>query len=289
MGIFDFLTNSSAPPTVTTGGTSQTSLPPWYEDYQRNLLATGVAAAQEPFQVYGGPRIADFSAKQKEAFEGEAELGREWSPLSTLAAEATTRGAGAFDPAEFEKYMNPYTEGVTEVIGDRGMQRWNEEILPGVTNTFTGGGQFGSRRNMDFTTNAARDIQREIADEQTMALERGFGTALQGYGAGQSRALAGGQQAGTMALGGLSALEGAGAKEQGLTQQSLNLAKTDFDEQRDFPWEQIAKLKGLSTGVVAPQSTVSTQTGVAPGGQPGPSPLEILAGVYGIGSQEEWW
>jgi len=278
--IFDFLTSGTAPATGVTGTTSTTSLPPWYEDYQRNLLAAGVSTAAEPYQTYPFQRLADMTAAQREAIEGAKGYGRTMAPLAQLGEQATARGAMGFDPAELERVMSPYTADVTDVIGRRGMQRWEEEILPGLMDTFTGGGQFGSQRSMDFAGRASRDIQREIADEQALAMERGYGTALQGYGAARAADLAAGQQAAGLSRGALDILGAAGGTEQADIQRSLDLARQDFLEQRDYPKQQIDWLKALGSGISVPTSTAGTTA--APIGGAGPSPLQILAGIYGM-------
>src|SRR3989304_219498 len=115
--IFDFLTQGSAPATGVTGTTSTTSLPPWYEDYQRNLLAAGVSTAAEPFQLYQQQRLADLTPAQGEAIEGAKGYGRTMAPLAQLGEQATARGAMGFDPAELQRIMSPYTGDVSDGIG----------------------------------------------------------------------------------------------------------------------------------------------------------------------------
>lgn len=278
-GIFDFLTSGTAPVSTTTGGTTST-LPQWYEDYQKSLLSSGISAAQEPFQAYGGPRVASFTDKQNEALDTAGNIGEQWGPLSSVASDATTRAAAPFDPAAVAQYESPYLSNVADIIGNRGMQRWNEKVLPGVMDTFTGSGQFGSQRNMDFVGNASRDMQREIADEQTTALNQGYGTALQGFNTGRVTDLAAGRQAGDLAMGGLGALTSAGGAEQGLEQKSLDTAYQDFLEQRAYPQTQLTNLKNLISGTPAPTSTASSTTQSTTAGTPsGMSILTALAAL----------
>src|SRR3972149_3697651 len=118
--ILDFLTQGSAPATGVTGTTSTTSLPPWYEDYQRNLLAAGVSTAAEPYQTYPFQRLADMTAAQREAIEGAKGYGRAMAPLAQLGEPATAPGAIGFDPGAPERGMRPYTAAVTGGIGRGG-------------------------------------------------------------------------------------------------------------------------------------------------------------------------
>src|SRR3989304_5354813 len=118
--IFDFLTSGTAPATGVTGTTSTTSLPPWYEDYQRNLLAAGVSTAAEPYQTYPFQRLADMTAAQREAIEGAKGYGRTMAPLAQLGEQATARGAMGFDPAELERVMRAYSAGGSAGVGRGG-------------------------------------------------------------------------------------------------------------------------------------------------------------------------
>lgn len=284
-GVFDFLTSGTAPTSTTAGGTTS-SLPEWYQDYQKNLLSSGVAASQEPFQAYQGPRIASFTDKQNEALDQSEDINQQWSPLTAIAGDTTARANEAFDPNAVAQYESPYTSQVADIIGQQGMQRWNESILPGVTNTFTGAGQFGSQRNMNYTTDAARDLQREIANEQTTALNTGYGQALSGYNQGRTTDLAAGNQAANLGLGGLSALTNAGAAEQGLEQKSLDTAYTDFTNETQYPWTQLQKEQGLISGMPAPTSTTSASANTTTAGTPsGMSILTALSALLQGGSQ----
>lgn len=279
-GIFDFLVNGTQPATQVTGGTSTKSLPPWYEDYQRNLLAAGLSTANEPFQLYPNERIALPTPNVEGAWAGAGQFGRDVlaSPLSQVATEATTRGAAPFDPEQLKTFMNPYSEQVADIIGRRGEERYRDKFLDPVMDAFTSGGQFGSQRNMDFARKAMEDASREITDAQTQALSTGYGQGLQGYEQFQQLAQAGGGQAQNQLRGALEMMEAAGVGEQGQYQKSYDQAYKDFVEQRDYPWTELAKLKELGGNISLPSTTTETASG--PASVPaGASPLEILSGI----------
>lgn len=92
-------------------------------------------------------------------------------------------------PSHMQEYMSPYTQAVTQEIARLGNQNLQENILPGVNSTFTGQGQFGSTRNADFMNRALRDAQREILGRQSQALESGYGTSANIFGADEGRSL----------------------------------------------------------------------------------------------------
>jgi hypothetical protein len=68
MSLSNFLFQGAPPPSVTQYGTSTQGLPQWLSDYTQGLLGKANAVAAEPYQAYGGPRIADFTGDQQNAF-----------------------------------------------------------------------------------------------------------------------------------------------------------------------------------------------------------------------------
>lgn len=277
-GVFDFLTNGAPATSTTTGGTTA-QLPAWYEDYQRALLASGAATASEPFQPYPGQRIADLTAPQEAGIAGASEYGAATSPLAQAGAASLEHGAAGFDPNELQQIMNPYSTQVADILGKQGMERWNQQILPGVNDQFTQGGQFGSKRHTDAVTNAAEVMQREIGNEQTQALSTGYGQGLSGLEAMRGMDISGGTAALGGAQGGLNVLQSAGALEQGQGQKSLDQQYADFLEQKNYPKDQLAFLKSLSP--TAPtSSTASTSTNAQmPAGN---APLTDIAGLVAL-------
>jgi hypothetical protein len=102
-----------------------------------------------------------------------------------------SRGTGSWTDNS-AAYMSPYTQQVTDRIAQLGQRNLSENLLPAVNKTFIGGGQFGSRRNSDFTNRAVRDANESILGQQAQALESGYKTAADIYGQDASRQLQGG-------------------------------------------------------------------------------------------------
>lgn len=118
----------------------------------------------------------------------------------TQAVNAVGGPAQAW-PDQMARYMNPYTAGVVDEIGRLGNRNLTENILPGINGTFTGSGQFGSTRNAEILGRGIRDAQRDISGQQAMALERGYGTSADIFGADANRAQQQGSLQANTALG----------------------------------------------------------------------------------------
>lgn len=78
--------------------TTQTVLPDWYTNYTQQLLSSQQALSQRPYTPYQGPRVADFSPQQQQAFDMTGQAATAWQP-GMAAAQGTAGAAGALSGA----------------------------------------------------------------------------------------------------------------------------------------------------------------------------------------------
>ena len=227
-----------------TGSTSTTETPQWFQDltYQQMMAAKGVA--DQSYQQYGLPRVAQSSPDQEAAYANLRNNVGAWIPGMNAAGAGTNnltgqtadygKAAGMIDTAgntssvaNINDYMNPYTSGVTDEIARLGARNLNENILPGVSDAFIRSGQFGSSRMGDIGSRAIRDTQDSVLGQQTGALERGYTQALNSSQADLSRQLQAGQGLGAMAGNEATRQQGALNQLANLTQQSQGLTTQD--------------------------------------------------------------
>lgn len=205
MALTDFLTNGQIPAgSAATSTTSQTILPDWYTNYAMQIVANQNAAAATPYQTFGGPRVAEFSPTQQQAFEMTGQAADAYQPALTQATQATqtAMGApGALDvaqpylgsaaqtaPGVVGQYMNPYTENVVNRIAELGTRNLSENIMPGIEGRYIAAGQlgFGGRQPgsgtpsgmMTDTARAVRDVSSDILGKQSEALQAGYTGAM---------------------------------------------------------------------------------------------------------------
>lgn len=69
--------------------TSQTVLPEWYTNYAMQLLSNQQAQMATPYQAYQGPRVAEFSPTQQQAFGMTGQAATAYQPALTAATNAT--------------------------------------------------------------------------------------------------------------------------------------------------------------------------------------------------------
>lgn len=205
MALTDFLTNGQIPAgSAATSTTSQTILPDWYTNYAMQVLANQQAASTMPYQTFGGPRVAEFSPAQQQAFGMTGQAAGAYQPALAQATQATQAamsqpgalavaqpylsGAAQTAPGVVGQYINPYQDAVVNRIAELGTRNLQENIMPGIEGRYIAAGQlgFGGRQPgsatpsgmMTDTARAVRDVSSDILGKQSEALQAGYGQAL---------------------------------------------------------------------------------------------------------------
>ena len=160
MGVLDFLFQGKPPPSTTTYGTSAQNIPQFMTDYTLGLLSKANAVAAEPYQAYGGPRLAQFSPEQEQAFQKTAASQGQFMPAVQSGINLTQQAGGVnipgaaqpymgaasmYAPQMVGAYMNPYQDAVVNRIGELAGRNLRENLMPNVNANFIRAGQFGSR------------------------------------------------------------------------------------------------------------------------------------------------
>jgi hypothetical protein len=197
-------------------------------DYTLGLISRANAIAAEPYQEYGGPRVAGFTPDTQNAFNqtriasnayqgplaqalgltGQASQANPFataSPYLSNAASMTQQAAnapgalsaaspymqqagGTFTGGNVNQYMDPYVQNVVNRSADLANRNFNENLMPGIQDKFTRAGQYGSKGMLTDATRAARDTTENIQSQANAALSQAYQNAGQLYGADASRA-----------------------------------------------------------------------------------------------------
>jgi hypothetical protein len=206
-----------------------------------------------------------------------------YAPYLSRAGQLAEQSS-VYDPSQLQKFLSPYIGGVVDEIGRLGLRNLTETALPQQLATFTGGGQFGSTRSQDYAGRTIRDTLADIAGRQGTALQGAYDQAQNLYGSWAGRGLAGAGALGTIGkqlqqqqLADIGALSAAGGQQQQLGQQNLDWAYNQFQEQQQYPWQNVERLNALLRGITLPQSgTRTTMTA-----SPEPSGYSAFTGALG--------
>ncbi len=258
-----------------TGGTL-----PFYNTQIEALLNKGQALAGQQATTAGMPAqtVAGFQPLQQQAFDLTQQNVGAYQPLldqSQQAIQAYQQGA-QFDPSQIAQYMNPYVQNVVSEIGRLGNERFTNEMLPGLSSSFGGLGQFGSARQAALMADAAAKSQREVLGQQSQALNTGYQNAMQQYQDWTNMGLGANQQAATqfgnlaqaqqqMGLSDIGALSSAGALQQQQQQKVQDLPFVNWQQQQAYPWQSLNNWANLFKAGT-PQQTTSWNTSFKDGG-----------------------
>lgn len=261
--LFGSNTPSTLSGTVTDMGTN---LPAWLQEYTRGLAGQATAVAGEAYQPYTSPtnsatygedagRIAGFTPLQQQAQAGVQANQGNYKPYTDYASQTLPQAQNA--------YMSPYTDQVVDRIAQLGQRNLTENLLPQVNSTFTGAGQFGSTRNADFTNRALRDANESILGQQANALQTGYSQAQNAALQDLTRQAQLGQLTQQLGYQDVSMLDTIGQQQQQQTQQNMNLANTDFTNQKNYPKTQISFLSDILRGQQVGTNSFSANTNPA--------------------------
>ena len=270
--------NESAPFTTTLAD-SDVQLPAWLQQATRGLAGQANTIAGQAYQPYQQPanvatygqdtgQVAGFNPLQTQSFNQIQANQGNYQPFTNYASQTAPQAAQSF--------MSPYTDSVVNRIATLGQRNLSENLLPQVNSTFTGAGQFGSTRNMDFTNRAVRDANESILGQQSSALQSGYQNAMTNSMADMTRQASLGQTVQQLGFQDASMLGTAGGQQQAQTQQNLNLANQDWQNQNNYQKQNIDWLSGVIRGLPSKESTYQSQTQM-PTAQSTISPLAAAA------------
>ena len=287
------------PQSSATSSISTTEVPTWMQDAIYNQIQWAQNAANADITPYTtGERqayeeaaqqmVAPLSPMQMQAYTGVQNAQGAWQPALTEAQTGTMNLARQTAPSQVAAYMNPYQQGVLDVIAKQGARNLTENLLPGVSDAFVRAGQFGSNRMGEFGSRALRDTQEAILNQQAQAAQQGYTQALSAQQADAARQQSALQQAAQMTQQGqqltyadLAALENAGAAQQYQAQQLANAAYGQFQTNVNYPKTQLDWLSTQVRGLAPIAGSTTTTSGTGTGQTYSASPLSQIASGLG--------
>ena len=262
------------------GSSNQTSqqtttqdLPEWAKPYAQDVLSKGKALtdiSQNPYQAYGGNRIAGFSDLQNQSFQGAQNM-QPSQQLGMGTNAAVGAGLGGLNVANqattggFQNqvggYMNPY---MNQILAPQ-LAEANRNYDIGATkqqSAATQAGAFGGSREAIMAAENERNRNTGLNQIYGQGLNTAFtnaqnqynanlGNQIQGYGMlGNAANTLGnlGQQQYTQNMG-INALQNQyGGQQQAQQQKGLDTAYNDFLTQKNYPYQQLSYMSNLIRG-----------------------------------------
>ena len=282
-------------PGITSGGgggsstSYQTNVPEYAADSFMDLVGRAEALTQAPYQNYTGERTAQFTPLQKQSYTG----------ASTLAPSAATTGAAGLAgavgasalgpqasftaPGTAKAYMSPYAmTALAPQLREAGRA---SEILGQKQNAqAVSMGAFGGARDALVRSERERNLMTQQGDIVAKGLQAAFESGRDQFNTEQNQ----NNQRLNLGLGAAGALTSAGNAEFGQKKDAVTLQNTlgtqqqqqvqgildsnyaDFQNQRNYPYQQLGFMGDVLRGTAGTTRTMY---------EAGPSTLQTVAGL----------
>ena len=231
---------SPSAPSAPSSSTSVAELPEWAKPYAKESLAKAAALTdvnQNPYQTYGGERIAGLQPLQQKAFDTTAGL---------------DAGPQAFGQ-QIGQYMSPYMQNVVD-IEKREAARQSGIMGTQQQAQATQAGAFGGGRDAIMRAERERNLAQQMGDIQARGSQAAFEQGANQFRQGIT------QQAG------LAQLQGTmGAQQQQQAQRPLDVAYQDFLNQQNYPYKQLGFMSDIIRGLPLGQKSTATVYDQGPG------------------------
>jgi len=275
------------PPAVQTQvqqATIPAELKPFITDILEESQAVKERRMEEGYVPFEGPRIAEFTPEQQQAFSGVKGLVGAGEQYFDPAARLTA--ASAIAPTrteEVQQYMSPYIQNVID-IQTREAQRQADVEKQQLAAQSVGAGGFGGSREAILQAEQQRNLQQQLGDIQARGLAAAYEDAQRRMAEQRQRELGAGAQFSALGVAApgqtmreLQGLEAVGAQQQAQQQQALNIAQQEYEIARTFPERTLQDYSSIIRGFAAPipaSTTSTTQTTT-----PAPSFLQQATGA----------
>ena len=246
---------------------TESSLSNYVGPYVTDMLGKGEALADMPYEAYTGPLTAGESDLQTDAFTGLANL------------TVPTDKMGGFTPGSFTdegvatKFMNPYIMAALQPQIDEAKRQANIQRIEDA-GRLTRAGAFGGSRQAVMEAEGARGLLNRLSGITGTGYRDAFDKAMGQFNVEQGREQTAQDALNEFGLTALGAQLKAGDIQRAIDAEGIAADKTQFEEERDYPYKQIQYMQSLLQGLpLAAQQYTYAQ----------PSALsELLGGTSGI-------
>ena len=239
---------------LTAGGTNAQGLSDWAAPYITDYLGKAKALSNTPYETYKGPLTAGASDIQNKVFTGinslnfPSNLGKNFSSadsykLPTYGDDGKPISGPAGTPGVAAQYMNPYLQSVLNPQLEE-LRRQSQITQMGNSAKFANAGAFGGGRQAIMDA----ENQRNLMQEQNKTVGTGYANA---YDKAMGQFNTEQNQAKTIA----DLMSSTGATQRGIEAEGVAADKAEFENQRQFPYQQLDYMRNAMTGL--PTSSVS--------------------------------
>lgn len=226
---------------------SESSLSNWAGPYVTEMLGRGQALASAPYQAYTGPLTAGPTAAETSAFQGVAGLAIPTDQMGAFVPQQFTAGAA-------QQYMNPYLMAALQPQIDEARRQAQIQRTQDASR-LTQAGAYGGSRQAIMESELNRNLLQNLAGITGTGYATAYDKAMQQFNTEQDRQRAAQEASNVYGLAALTKQAELGGREREVEQAGLDAMRTQFEEERDFPYKQVQYMQSLLQGLpIAAQS-----------------------------------
>jgi hypothetical protein len=214
----------------------------------------GFDLSNRPYQAYPENRVAHISDPMQQAMDMARNTGS-YAPMLAGASRYADRSMERL-PQGYQAYLDPNQDALLQSISRQGQRAFKEKVMPELDARFLRLGQHGGSRHARLSGQAARDVQREISNQQEDVMSRGYQGVMQGFDVDRLRSLANAenlQSLGLLRQAGhgqdINALRDTGRIEQDQQQAMLNHAYEQWKDEQRHPYDKMKEYLAILQGV----------------------------------------
>ena len=228
---------------------SNSGPPPWAQPYFEGYLGRAQQTADQPYQGYGGQRVAGANPYMMQGWQAQAQRGMQGSPVMGAANEQLTNTINGGMMGG-----NPYLTGqIDQAQGDLA-RNWNNVAKPSWDTGMQRSGSYGNAGVALAHENAQNDMQKNMAGiGQNMRFNNYTNERNN-----QMQAMGMAPQFAQQDYNDINAVTQAGTAMQGQEQRQLDNQYNQFLEARNYPREQLDIMGNALGRVSGNQQTTST-------------------------------
>jgi hypothetical protein len=241
--------------------TTVVDIPDWAKPYAKESLGKAQALTSQPYQTYGGERVAEFSPLQQQAFDRSAgqQVAGQIGFGTGLAGLAGMSSFG--DQGTAASFMSPYMQQVVD------NQMASAQRQADIASTQRGAqavraGAFGGSRQAIESAEAGRALASQKGQIQAQGLQSAFERAQQQFNQEQATRLNAAQALGQLGqqqfgqqMGITEQQAQLGQQQRGREQDILSTQYQDFLNQQRAPYDQLSFMQSMIRGTPMGQTT----------------------------------
>ena len=221
----------------------ESGLSPYAGPYVTDILGKGAALGDMPYEAYGGPLTAGESDLQTKAYEGIAGL-----DLEPTVGKMGAFDLGTFGASEAEQYMNPYLMAALQPQIDEA-RRQSEVDRVANASRLTQAGAYGGSRQAIMDSESQRNLLQNLSGITGEGYRDAYDKAMGQFNTEQDRGLTSQEDINRYGLAALEKTKQFGDDQRGITAEGIAADKTQFEEERDFPYTQVEFMQRLLSGL----------------------------------------